>query len=161
MQDNSIQKVTSLFAKEVREGLTSFPKFLSSKYFYDENLDKLTFTISNVSEVDVDVNGEIATFTPNEGVLATKDIVISATDGKNTTFKSISLIVNTGNGTSEKQIDIKLEYDSYDAYDPNNDGVENLNGVIDDGVYLNNITFQIKIRIFKGDCDRLAKSISR
>jgi dimethylhistidine N-methyltransferase len=41
MQDNSIQKVTSLFAKEVREGLTSFPKFLSSKYFYDENGDQL------------------------------------------------------------------------------------------------------------------------
>jgi len=41
MQDNMTQKAISLFAKEVREGLTSFPKFLSSKHFYDQNGDRL------------------------------------------------------------------------------------------------------------------------
>ena len=41
MHKDIAQKATSEFAKEVQEGLTSFPKHLSSKYFYDEKGDKL------------------------------------------------------------------------------------------------------------------------
>lgn len=41
MQKDIAQKATSEFAKEVREGLNSFPKHLSSKYFYDERGDAL------------------------------------------------------------------------------------------------------------------------
>ncbi len=41
MQKDIAQKATTEFAKEVREGLMAFPKFLSSKYFYDEKGDKL------------------------------------------------------------------------------------------------------------------------
>ena len=41
MQKDIAEKATSEFAKEVQEGLTSFPKYLSSKYFYDENGDAL------------------------------------------------------------------------------------------------------------------------
>ncbi|MEM1259399.1 MAG: L-histidine N(alpha)-methyltransferase [Bacteroidota bacterium] len=41
MQKDIAEKATSEFAKEVREGLTSFPKYLSSKYFYDEQGDAL------------------------------------------------------------------------------------------------------------------------
>lgn len=33
--------ITSAFSQEVTEGLTSFPKFLSSKYIYDKKGDKL------------------------------------------------------------------------------------------------------------------------
>ncbi len=41
MQKDIAEKATSTFAKEVKEGLTSFPKYLSSKYFYDELGDAL------------------------------------------------------------------------------------------------------------------------
>ncbi len=41
MQNNQTTTFTSAFAQEVYEGLTSFPKHLSSKYFYDEVGDKL------------------------------------------------------------------------------------------------------------------------
>lgn len=41
MQKDIAEKATSTFAKEVQEGLTSFPKHLSSKYFYDEQGDAL------------------------------------------------------------------------------------------------------------------------
>ena len=37
----STQKLTSDFEREVRQGLTDFPKHLSSKYFYDQVGDKL------------------------------------------------------------------------------------------------------------------------
>ncbi|WP_431127670.1 L-histidine N(alpha)-methyltransferase [Flagellimonas flava] len=41
MQNNQTRTFTSAFEQEVYEGLTSFPKHLSSKYFYDELGDKL------------------------------------------------------------------------------------------------------------------------
>ena len=41
MQKNQTKIFASAFEKEVYEGLTSFPKHLSSKYFYDEIGDKL------------------------------------------------------------------------------------------------------------------------
>lgn len=41
MQSNQTMTFTSAFEKEVYEGLTNFPKYLSSKYFYDEVGDKL------------------------------------------------------------------------------------------------------------------------
>ncbi len=41
MQDNETTTFTSTFEQEVYEGLTAYPKHLSSKYFYDETGDKL------------------------------------------------------------------------------------------------------------------------
>lgn len=41
MQKKQAPTLTSIFAQEVYEGLTAFPKHLSSKYFYDEIGDKL------------------------------------------------------------------------------------------------------------------------
>ncbi|MEM9075621.1 MAG: L-histidine N(alpha)-methyltransferase [Bacteroidota bacterium] len=41
MQDKEIPTFASVFEQEVYEGLTAFPKYLSSKYFYDEVGDKL------------------------------------------------------------------------------------------------------------------------
>ncbi|MDC6365769.1 MULTISPECIES: L-histidine N(alpha)-methyltransferase [Flavobacteriaceae] len=41
MQDKNIPTFTSVFEQEVYEGLTAYPKYLSSKYFYDEVGDKL------------------------------------------------------------------------------------------------------------------------
>lgn len=41
---------TSAFAQDVQEGLTSFPKFLSSKYIYDEKGDKLFQEIMNLPD---------------------------------------------------------------------------------------------------------------
>lgn len=41
MQENTTQITDSVFAEEVRKGLTDFPKHLSSKYFYNEIGDEL------------------------------------------------------------------------------------------------------------------------
>ncbi|PWL37906.1 L-histidine N(alpha)-methyltransferase [Flagellimonas aquimarina] len=41
MQNNEVTTFTSTFEQEVYEGLTTYPKHLSSKYFYDEVGDKL------------------------------------------------------------------------------------------------------------------------
>lgn len=41
MQNNEVTTFTSTFEQEVYEGLTTYPKYLSSKYFYDEIGDKL------------------------------------------------------------------------------------------------------------------------
>ncbi|RDY58948.1 L-histidine N(alpha)-methyltransferase [Flagellimonas nanhaiensis] len=41
MQNKNIPSFTSIFEQEVYEGLTTYPKHLSSKYFYDEVGDKL------------------------------------------------------------------------------------------------------------------------
>ncbi|MEM0931544.1 MAG: L-histidine N(alpha)-methyltransferase [Bacteroidota bacterium] len=41
MQDKEIQTFASVFEQEVHEGLTAYPKYLSSKYFYDEVGDRL------------------------------------------------------------------------------------------------------------------------
>lgn len=41
MQENTASVLNADFRQEVYEGLTAFPKYLSSKYFYDEIGDKL------------------------------------------------------------------------------------------------------------------------
>ena len=41
MQEKTTLAFDTLFMKEVYEGLTAFPKHLSSKFFYDEKGDKL------------------------------------------------------------------------------------------------------------------------
>ncbi len=41
MQENTLTAQQTAFGQEVYEGLTAFPKYLSSKYFYDEIGDKL------------------------------------------------------------------------------------------------------------------------
>lgn len=41
MQNNEVTTFTSTFEQEVYEGLTTYPKHLSSKYFYDKIGDKL------------------------------------------------------------------------------------------------------------------------
>ncbi|NJB36158.1 L-histidine N(alpha)-methyltransferase [Croceivirga sp. JEA036] len=41
MEKTTTPKTNTVFAREVKEGLSSYPKHLSSKYFYDEIGDKL------------------------------------------------------------------------------------------------------------------------
>lgn len=41
MQNKTAEAIETLFEKEVREGLTTYPKHLSSKYFYDSEGDRL------------------------------------------------------------------------------------------------------------------------
>ncbi len=41
MQNKTDSAFDTMFGQEVHEGLTAFPKYLSSKYFYDETGDKL------------------------------------------------------------------------------------------------------------------------
>lgn len=50
MRNNEIPTFTSAFEQEVYEGLTTFPKHLSSMYFYDEVGDKLFQDIMDMPE---------------------------------------------------------------------------------------------------------------
>ena len=50
MQENSLTNLRTLFEEEVYQGLTDFPKHLSSKYFYDELGDRLFQDIMNMPE---------------------------------------------------------------------------------------------------------------
>lgn len=50
MHINLAQKLDSPFKQEVYEGLTAYPKFLSSKYIYDKAGDKLFQEIMNMPE---------------------------------------------------------------------------------------------------------------
>lgn len=50
MQTATISMTETQFAKDVRKGLTDFPKHLSSKYFYDKKGDALFQSIMNMPE---------------------------------------------------------------------------------------------------------------
>ena len=50
MENNTNTRFTSAFEEDVYTGLTSYPKYLSSKYFYDKKGDKLFQDIMNLPE---------------------------------------------------------------------------------------------------------------
>ncbi|CAM4103522.1 L-histidine N(alpha)-methyltransferase [Gillisia hiemivivida] len=50
MKNNTKTRFTSAFEEDVYSGLTSYPKHLSSKYFYDKKGDKLFQDIMNLPE---------------------------------------------------------------------------------------------------------------
>ncbi len=50
MENNTNTRFTSAFEEDVYTGLTSYPKHLSSKYFYDKKGDKLFQEIMNLPE---------------------------------------------------------------------------------------------------------------
>jgi len=50
MENNTNTRFTSAFEEDVHTGLTSYPKHLSSKYFYDKKGDKLFQDIMNLPE---------------------------------------------------------------------------------------------------------------
>ena len=50
MHKKLVQKLDSPFKQEVYDGLSAYPKFLSSKYIYDKAGDKLFQDIMNMPE---------------------------------------------------------------------------------------------------------------
>ncbi|HLS31501.1 MAG TPA: L-histidine N(alpha)-methyltransferase [Flavobacteriaceae bacterium] len=50
MKEKALSQPSQKFIADVRKGLTSFPKFLSSKYIYDKKGDKLFQDIMNMPE---------------------------------------------------------------------------------------------------------------
>jgi len=50
MENNTNTRFTSAFEEDVYAGLSSYPKYLSSKYFYDKKGDKLFQDIMNLPE---------------------------------------------------------------------------------------------------------------
>ncbi len=50
MENNTNTRFTSAFEEDIYRGLTSYPKHLSSKYFYDKKGDKLFQDIMNLPE---------------------------------------------------------------------------------------------------------------
>lgn len=113
MQKDIAEKATSEFAKEVREGLTSFPKHLSSKYFYDEKGDALFQKIMAMPEyylTDAEFEileqqkTEIATYFSNEE--QPFDLFeLGAGDGKKTKILLKHLLYN-GHTFEYRPIDI-------------------------------------------------------
>ena len=92
MQESITQVLETQFEKDVYEGLTDFPKHLSSKYFYDKKGDKLFQEIMHMPEYYLtDAEFDILTVNSSEiGALFTqgnqkfKLIELGAGDGKKT-----------------------------------------------------------------------------
>ncbi|PKA97332.1 dimethylhistidine N-methyltransferase [Flavobacteriaceae bacterium MAR_2009_75] len=92
MQETITPTKETLFEKEIRQGLTDFPKHLSSKYFYDEKGDALFQAIMNMPEYYLtDCEFDILTQYRSEiGTLFSSDdkpfklIELGAGDGKKT-----------------------------------------------------------------------------
>ncbi|GGG53907.1 dimethylhistidine N-methyltransferase [Croceivirga lutea] len=105
MHENTIQLTQTEFAKEIKEGLTAFPKYLSSKYFYDEKGDALFQKIMALPEYYL-TNCEfeiLSTYTKHLAELFSKDdstfslFELGAGDGKKTKILLKYLIDNNYN----------------------------------------------------------------
>ena len=92
-----------------------------SNYFTDADKDTLAYSASSVLNVSISVADNIITFTPQKNIEETATAVIAASDGKNITYKTIGLIINTmekaeepsineTNETEEKSITISHHY---------------------------------------------------
>ena len=69
MHNPQTDELLSVFAKEVKEGLSAFPKYLSSKYFYDATGDKLFQDIMAMPEYYL-TDAEFAIFTEHKSHIA-------------------------------------------------------------------------------------------
>lgn len=90
---NTSTLTDSLFAREVHAGLTSTPKTLPSKYFYDERGDELFQTIMSLGEYYL-TRSEFEIFAEQ------KDKILDAFIGETSGFKLIEL--GAGDGTKTK-----------------------------------------------------------
>src|SRR3989338_8643683 len=131
-----------------------------NEHYYDADNDVLAYSSSSVDNVSIAISNEIVTLVPDDNIDAVRQVTFAAYDGVNITYKIVSLVINTTeyidiiapinetpilnqsnettinqtqpiNETIGKIIDINLEYGDNDFYDANNDGIEELNGVID------------------------------
>lgn len=90
---NDTTLVLSTFAEDVRNGLLQFPKTLSSKYFYDEQGDKLFQAIMGLDEYYL-TRSEFEIFSEQ------KEAILRGFLGDGTSFKLIEL--GAGDGTKTK-----------------------------------------------------------
>lgn len=135
-----------------------------SEHYYDADNDTLAYSSNNIDNVSITISNEMASLVPDENIDGARQAAFAAYDGKNITYKIISLIINTtkhgnitspinitpinktiinetppinqtnetiANETIKKTININLEYGNNEFYDANNDGIEELNGIID------------------------------
>ena len=93
------------FKKDVLEGLSSNPKFLSSKYFYDEIGDELFVEIMNMPEYYL-TNSEYEIFSEK-----TNELINSFEITKDEKFQIMEL--GAGDGTKTKELLKKLVQENY------------------------------------------------
>lgn len=103
MQNESLTETQSAFGREVYEGLSAFPKYLSSKYFYDATGDKLFQDIMAMPEYYL-TDAEFAIFTEHKNHIAELFIgggspfslfELGAGDGKKTKILLNALVEKT------------------------------------------------------------------
>ncbi len=94
------------FNKDVKEGLSSSPKFLSSKYFYDKIGDDLFVKIMNMPEYYLS-RSELEIFSEK-----TQTLIDAFKVEKGTYFELIEL--GAGDGTKTKHLLKKLVLENYD-----------------------------------------------
>ncbi len=113
MQDKEIPTFTSVFEQEVYEGLTAYPKYLSSKYFYDEIGDKLFQDIMAMPEYYL-TDCELGIFEEHKEEIAQHFIKdgspfslfeLGAGDGKKTKIL-LQQLIDTGADFDYRPIDI-------------------------------------------------------
>ena len=106
MKETSQETFNSTFAAEVKEGLTSFPKYLNSKYFYDAKGDSLFQDIMDLPEYYL-TNCEFEILSTHK-----KAIASLLDDGEG--FDLIELGAGDGKKTAillEELLDQKIDFD--------------------------------------------------
>lgn len=93
---SEVKTFNSLFKMDVLKGLSSYPKFLSSKYFYDKKGDALFVKIMNMPEYYL-TNSEYDIFKNK-----TEELVNALDINKNIDFDLIEL--GAGDGTKTKEL---------------------------------------------------------
>ena len=124
------------FKKDVKEGLSSFPKFLSSKYFYDKIGDALFVEIMNMPEYYL-TRAEFEIFSKQ-----TQSLIDSFEVDKDTYFELIEL--GAGDGTKTKELLKELVAQNYNfdyfPIDISQNALDNLEGCLNDEICDLNVT---------------------
>jgi hypothetical protein len=113
-----------------------------SQHFYDPDNDTLIFSSNNISEIEAVITDNTLKLIPPANTSILVDFVLSAYDGANITFRTLTLNVDTllknesldlndTNITKPRTITSKLSYGDDPLYDPDNNGKESKNKVID------------------------------
>lgn len=149
------QKVlVSSFEKEVNEGLTAFPKYLSSKFFYDEVGDELFQQIMALPEYYL-TRAEYEIFETH------KANIIHHFDAKNEGFDLIELGAGDGKKTKlllEELLQKKHDF-TYNPIDISENAIEGL--VKDLNLEMPNVTVQGQIGEYFEVLDRLKQMSDR
>jgi hypothetical protein len=155
VQDNEIINNAPIWNSNLSEvNLSDTVTIDLSQHFNDPDNDSLAFSSNNISEIEAEITDNILNLIPPANSSIETAIVLSAFDGTNITFKTLTLNVETltqNQSLNQNETDIsdsriitsKLTYGDDPLYDPDNDGRESRNQVIDLSVSQSSFNWEV------------------